>query len=158
MNPRTKKILLFALAVVLILAAVVVWTSYPRTFDQAMGRGFDRDRVTHVTAFFTPLKTGEDSIRIELSPDDPAYEDLLALLDSQEYHPNFDQYSQSMTIGGIFISFIQEDGPWNMYFTGNERMQFLPHTGKDAFYSTPGGEAFQQEILDLLLAQPHTVE
>ena len=158
MNPRTKKILLAALAVVLILVAVVVWTSYPRTFDQAMGRGFDRDRVTHVTAFFTPIENEEDTIRIELSPDDPAYEDLLTLLDSQKYHPNFDQYSQSMTIGVIFILFIQEDGPWNMYFTGNERMQFLPHTGKEASYSTPGGEAFQQEILDLLLEQAQTAE
>lgn len=162
MNPRTKRNLILIAVLVLLVAAVTLWAKIPRTFEQAMGNGFDRACVARVEAYVTALSGESETRQVELSTDDPAYEDLLVLLDSQEYRPAMKKvHGQQMQLDHYaYLTFImkKEDGwsSWLMDITGSRYIQFLPG-GRSHYFSPSGGLAFQQEVIDLLLAQPYTV-
>ena len=76
MNPRTKRTL--TVTVVVVLVAALVWFLYPRSFAQAMGRSFDPENTCTVQAVLR--KGGSSAIEVTLSPEDPAYGELMALL------------------------------------------------------------------------------
>ena len=155
MNPRTKKILLFALAVVLILVAVVIWIRYPRTFDQAMG--IDREAVNqvHVTL------TGQGGNReLTILPAATAYGELMALLEEPSYIPLYlDKGNRTMTLDyEVSLSFLQGEEAYGMTFSGDKPIWFVGSGMRDRSFRTSGGEVFQQEILDFLLEQADPVD
>ena len=161
MNSRTKQILIFVAVLVLLVTAVTLWAKTPRTFEQAMGSGFDRDRVDQVHAFVPTVRGGEaDTHEVILDPEDPAYEALWALLDEQEFYPAMKKVqSQQMQFEHYaYVAFMtQEEDGWYSYqvdIPGSRYIQILGH--KNRYFSPSGGLEFQQEEIDLLLAQPNT--
>lgn len=160
MNPRTKRTLILIAALVLLVAAVTLWAKIPRTFEQAMGNGFDRTRVDQVHAFVSTVN-GIETREVFLSPGDPAYEELWALLDAQEYYPVMKRvHGQQMQLDHyVFLAFrIPEEEGWSSWpvdISGSRYIQFLG--GRNLYFSPSGGLAFQQDVIDLLLAQPYTV-
>ena len=161
MNSRTKQILIFVVVLVLLVTAVTLWAKTPRTFEQAMGSGFDRTRVDQVHAFVPTVRGGEaDTHEVILDPEDPAYEALWALLDEQEFYPAMKKVqSQQMQLEHYaYVAFMtQEEDGWYSYqvdIPGSRYIQILGH--KNRYFSPSGGLEFQQEVIDLLLAQPNT--
>ena len=148
MNVRTKRIIaVFELVIVI---ALIAWALCPRSIDQALG--IDREAVTqvHVTL------TGQEETReVTLNPDDPAYGELLALLEEQTYIPLYldkDNRSVILDYEGN-LTFYQGEAAYGMTFSGDKPIWFVGSGMRDRSFRTAGGEAFQQEILDFLLAQ-----
>ena len=54
------------------------------------------------------------------------------------------------------LAFGREGGDNCLDFTGEDAMRFYGSHEKERWYRVSGAQAFQQEILDLLLAQPYT--
>ena len=153
MNPRTKRILI---AAGLAVAVGLIWLLFPRTLDQAMGGDFDRTEVLSVQAL---LMSRGESKEVTIDPKDPACQELLTLLDSRRYVRTPPRQWQEITLAyHVILAFGTEGADHCMDFTGDDGMRFYGSHVRDRWFRTPGGEAFQQEILDLLLAQPHTVE
>ena len=153
MNPRTKRIL--TMAIVVVLVAALVWFLYPRSFAQAMGRTFDRESTCTVQAVLR--KGGSSMIEVTLSPEDPAYGELMALLESKKYVCTPDREWQEVTLDySVTLAFGREGGDNCLDFTGEDAMRFYGSHEKERWYRVSGAQAFQQEILDLLLAQPYT--
>ena len=161
MNPRTKRNLLLIAVLALLVTAVTLWAKTPRTFDQAMGSGFDRDRVDQIHAFVCTI-SGTETREVVLNPDDPACEELWAILDGQGYYPALEKINgQQMKLEHyVYLSCrVQEDGvvfPWRVDIPGSRYMQFLG-MNRDRHFSPSGGLEFQQDVIDLLLAQPCTL-
>lgn len=159
MNPRTKRNLILGAVLVILVTAVILWAKTPRTFDQAMGGGFDRTRVDQVHAFVPTVRGGDETHEVILSPKDPTYEELWALLDSQEYYPVMERVDgQQMQLEHYaFLAFrIPEEEGWSSWpvdIPGSRYIQFLGGSGNHHF-SPSGGLEFQQDVIDLLLAQP----
>ena len=161
MNSRTKRNLILVAVLAILVAAVILWAKTPRTFEQAMGSGFDRDRVDQVHAFVPTVRGGEaDTHEVILFPDDPACEALWALLDEQEFYSALEKVdSQQMQLDHYaYVAFMtQEEDGWYSYrvdIPGSRYIQILGH--KNRYFSPSGGLEFQQEVIDLLLAQPNT--
>ena len=153
MNPRTKRWLLAA--EVLILAVLALWVLYPRSLNQVMGRDFDREEILQVQATLANMDMDTGGIReVFLTPDDPAYEELMTLLDGQTYRfPGLASRSREITLDHtVRLTFAQNAAHWEYSFTGADDIQIGDRT-----FHARDGEAFQQEVLDLLLAQPYTV-
>lgn len=162
MNPRTKRNLILIAVLVILMVAVILWAKTPRTFEQAMGNDFDRTRVDHVQAFVPTVRDGDDTHKVTLSPEDPAYEALWALLDAQEYYPVMEKvHGYQMQLDHYaFLAFLirEEDGLYSSYevdIPGSRYIQFLSWE-KNRHFSPSGGLEFQQDVIDLLLAQPST--
>lgn len=162
MNPRTKRTLILIAVLALLVTAVTLWVKTPRTFDQAMGGSFDRARVDQIHAFVCTV-SGTEIREVVLTPDDPAYEELWALLDGQGYYPALEKiHGQQMQLEYYsYIScWIQKDEvivPWHVDIPGSRYMQFLG-MNRDRHFSPSGGLEFQQDVIDFLLAQPYTVD
>ena len=79
------KIALVELVVLMILGC---YFFLPKSFSQAMGKGFDPDQVTAVTVQLEGArgKRGEDHT-FTLSPTDPIYTELIDRLESRKYLP-----------------------------------------------------------------------
>lgn len=154
-NRSTKhKIAIVEIVIVVLLA---VWLFFPKNFQKAMGYDFDPEQVTAVTAL---LAAGEEERTVDLSPADPAFEELMTLLESSRY--------RAQGVGGqdqgqgqdyrVTLTFRQNAQTYTLSFAGGEQMDFhgSGEEGSRAF-RTSDNQAFQQEILDVLLAQPYTV-
>ena len=153
MNPRTKRTLIVTVVVVLVTA--LVWFLYPRSFAQAMGRTFDRESTCTVQAVLR--KGGSSMIEVTLSFEDPAYGELMALLESKKYVCTPGREWQEVTLDySVTLAFGREGGDNCLDFTGEDAMRFYGSHEKERWYRVSGAQAFQQEILDLLLAQPYT--
>ena len=160
MNPRTKRTM--TIAVVVVLLAALVWYLYPRSFAQAMGKNFDWEEVQQIQVYLvsTDFANGETR-EIFLYTDDPAYEELRTLLDSQKYNPPMGEvYGQAMQLEyyAYFTFSAQKEDGWfgrTLVIPGARNIQFLPGDGR--FFSPSGGLEFQQDVIDLLLAQPCTL-
>lgn len=161
MNPRTKRTLILIAALVILVTAVILWAKIPRTFEQAMGNDFDRTRIDRVEVFVSSVRGSEETRKVILQSDDPAYEMLWALLDGQEFYPAMEKIqSQQMKLDHYaYLAFRvpEEDGwsSWRLDLSGSRYIQFLPGSGSH-YFSPSGGLAFQQEVIDLLLVQPYT--
>lgn len=163
MPSKTKKIL--ALVLVLAALAVVLFLLLrPRTFPQTMGRDYDPDRLREISVYLTQTESGQ-SREITLSPEDPAAEELLALLNSWTYSPVYHfgvNTGHSIALdyyGSVFLIFEkQEDGypAGAFYFDGYPEIQTSGTGGHRGSYRLSKDQ--QQQLLDLLLAQPYTEE
>lgn len=153
MNPRTKRTM--TIAVVVVLLAALVWFLYPRSFAQAMGKTFDPENTCSVQAILH--EKGGPMVEITLSPEDPAYEELIALLESKKYVCTPGREWQEITLDySVTLAFGREGGDNCLDFTGEDAMRFYGSHEKERWYRVSGGQAFQQDVLDLLLAQPYT--
>ena len=153
MNPRTKRTL--TVTVVVVLLAVLVWFLYPRSFQQAMGRTFDPENICSVQAILH--EKGGPMTEITLSPEDPAYEELVSLLESKKYVCTPGREWREITLDySVTLAFGWEGGDSCLDFTGEDAMRFYGSHERERWYRVSGAQAFQQDVLDLLLAQPYT--
>ncbi len=152
MNVKTKR----AIAVVelVIVIALVVWALYPRSIDQALG--IDREAVTQVQVSLSGVgaRQGEEQT-FTLSPGDPGCEALLSLLSSQRYIPIYlDKDTRTASLDyEVQLTFFQGEAAYAMNFSGDKPIWFVGSGMRDRSFRTSGGEAFQQEILDLVRKQ-----
>ena len=157
MSKRGKLILVIVLAVI---AALIVWSQVPRSLSQAME--IEPSQVKAVDVYLSGL-TDKDSFKLTLSPEDPAFTRLWDLLDSKGYVPmasvNVPQALPFLPVGShgtrldydVYLLFLQKDrelSPAHVNMDGWEGI-FLNRW----YYRTSDSLAFQQAVLDLLLAQ-----
>lgn len=155
-NRSTKhKIALVEIVIVVLLA---VWLFFPKNFQKAMGYDFDPEQVTAVTAL---LAAGEEERTVDLSPADPAFEELMTLLESSRYRAQgAGGQDQGQGLGcRVTLTFRQAAQAYTLSFSGGEQMDFhgSGEEGSRAFRPTEG-LPLQQEVLDLLLEQAHIAE
>lgn len=155
MSKRTKTVWVLVLAACI---AFLCWAFYPRTFERALGG--PTHMITRIEATLTPDPTGQsrqEYYSVTLTPDDKDFESLLYLLGNRRYIPLYPSGgSRFITMDYIVdIGFCLADinGPdayrvSGIHLTGDQSIQIGRRD-----YRTSGSEAFQQEVLDLLLAQ-----
>ena len=157
MSKRGKLILVIVLAVI---AALIVWSQIPRSLSQAME--MEPSQVKAVDVYLSGL-TDKDSFKLTLSPEDPAFTQLWDLLDSKSYVPmvsvNIPRALPLLPAGShgtrldydVYLLFLQKDrelSPAHVNMDGWEGIYL-----NRWYYRTSDSLAFQQAVLDLLLAQ-----
>lgn len=148
MKRRTKVTLVFAALAAL---ALGLWFLIPRSLDQALGQGFQRDEVYSVQAL---LMNQEETRSIVLTPSDPVYADLMALLDKQRYLPAFPREVQDLRLSHhVTLAFASNGQDHCIDLTGEAPMRFSGSDVQTRWFRSAQGQAFQQAVLDLLLAQ-----
>ena len=147
---RKHKIALVELVVIL---AVAVYFFFPRPLSSALGSGFDPDAVTGVqvdlTAFGGEAERGRT---LSLSPDDPAWEELLSLLSSKWYCPYYlEGSSRNVTLS-------QPEAVFRYSLTGDKAIDLAAGAegNRGRSFQVTDSQAFQQSVLDFLLEQEYT--
>ena len=151
-----RKIIPLAAALA-ICAALLIWSEAPRSFSYASG--IDPAEIVAVDIYLLAVEA-ENSWWTTLPPDDPAFTALWDKLDSEKYYPLVTENvpkALHMPGGGHGIHL---DYEVNLFFRSRgEPPHHISIDGWEGiqmgrwFYRTSGGLAFQQELLDLLLAQ-----
>ena len=164
MSKRGKLVLVIVLAVIV---ALIIWSQVPRNLSQvprnlSQAMEMEPSQVKAVDIYLLGL-TDKDSYKLTLSPEDPAFSRLWDLLDSKGYVPmvsvNIPQALPFLPVGShgtrldydIYLLFLQKDrelSPDHVNMDGWEGI-YLNHW----YYRTSDSLAFQQEVLDLLIAQ-----
>lgn len=146
-----------AIVEIFIVIVLVLWLFFPKSFQNAMDYGFDPQQVTAVTA----VLSGDEEITVEMDPTAPAFEELMALLESKRYMAQGDggQSREIKLAYTVYLSFMQGSDSYGLTFTGDDLMDFTggPNADCRAFRPTEG-LPLQQEVLDLLLDQAHIAE
>ena len=157
--------------VIVVAAALVAIFHQSRTFPQIMGQDYAPEKVDSVRVYLNAMDHDTPSREVVLSGEDPAAQELLALLVSQTYDVGYEvgaieghALPLDYTITLILTMEPEEEGvsaPF-LYFDGSDEATM---DGLDKAAGSNGWVrthyrvdlAFQQEILDLLLAQPYEV-
>ena len=155
---RKHKIALVELVVIL---AVAVYFFFPRPLSSALGSGFDPDAVTGVqvdlTAFGGEAERGRT---LSLSPDDPAWEELLSLLSSKWYCPySLEGSSRNVTLDyTVQITISQPEAVFRYSLTGDKAIDLAAGAegNRGRSFQVTDSQAFQQSVLDFLLEQEYT--
>ncbi|MCF0123845.1 MAG: hypothetical protein HUJ67_07000 [Ruminiclostridium sp.] len=144
-----------ALVEIVIVVALALWLFLPKSFERAMNYDFDPAQVTEVEATLAPRETGE-ALTIVIDPKTEAYDQLMDLLESKRYMAQGDGgQDRGLTLDyGVVIEFRQGMDRFELAFTGAEQMDFTGGGDDVRAYRTSGSQAFQQEVLTFLLAQP----
>lgn len=156
-----NKKLILPVIFVLLVAVVLFYHIVPRSFSQIMKESVDVDPagVEEIYVLVSPLQM-QDGHRPEVSytltKEDPTFQELVDLLSSRRYAPLLGSPEfQYITLDcQVFLAF---DRDAFLDFSGDKEMRL--HSSKHQRYIRTGGtgEAFQREILDLLLdAAPQT--
>lgn len=154
---RKHKIALVELALVLL---IILYFFAPRSFSLAMGGGFDREQVTQIQVELTNYSgDGQRGRTLQLSPDDPAAQELLDRLDGKWYFPYYvENDSRQLTLGYIiYITFSQPEGGYGCTMTGDRAIDMTSAGGSHS-YQVSGSEEFQRSLLDFLLQQEYTIQ
>ena len=162
MSKRRQRGIWIAVGIVVLAAVLLTAAYYPRSFAQAMGEDYDRQRLDHISIYLSHPEQGQ-SREITLSPADPATEDLLALLEGQRYRPVYHNpwtpisgraLALDYWVHGVFVFQEEEDGSAavSLSFDGNPEIGIGPGgVFRRGYRLDP---AVQQQLLDLLTAQP----
>ena len=154
---KKKAILPIVLAV--LVAGVLLYHIVPRSFSQIMKESVDTDPagVEVIDVLIIPLDHEPDAsserepgISYTLTKGDPAFQDLMDLLSSRRYAPLLGRPEvQYICIDGqVTLSF---DGAACLTFSGDRELRLYSSKHERYIRTCGNGEAFQQEILDLLL-------
>ncbi len=156
---------------IVVVAALLAIFNQSRTFPQLMGQSYAPTKVESIHIYLSPMQNGLPARELTLTQEDPAAQDLLALLGSQVYDVWYDvgaggghqillDYTVYMTLS------MEPEGEAQTMAT--VALDGSAHMDTDVL--GPGGwssssnwvrtyyradPAFQQEVLDLLLAQPY---
>ena len=139
------KIALVELVVLIILGC---YFFLPKSFSQAMGKGFDPDQVTAVTVQLEGArgKRGEEHT-FTLSPTDPIYTELIDRLESRKYLPLY----LNTTVRTTTLDYEQNGADYIFSFCGDRAMDVKGV--KTRTVQLKNYEAFQSSLLALLLGQ-----
>lgn len=168
MTKRNNGALAIGIVIVIVAALVAIFTQ-SRTFAQAMGQDYAPEKVDSIHVYLQAMGHDAPSREVVLSGEDPAAQELLALLGSQTYDVGYEvgaieghAVPLDYTITLILTMEPEEEGASAsfLYFDGSDEATM---DGLDKAAGSNGWVrthyrvdlAFQQEILDLLLAQPY---
>lgn len=170
MTKRNNGALAIGIVIVIVAALVAIFTQ-SRTFAQAMGQGYAPEKVDSVRVYLNAMDHDIPSREVVLSGEDPAAQELLALLGSQTYDVGYEvgaieghavplDYTITLILTmepeseeeGASAAFLYFDGSDEATMDGLDRA-----AGSNGWVRTHYRVdlAFQQEVLDLLLAQPY---
>ncbi|MFQ7138701.1 hypothetical protein [Evtepia sp.] len=154
--------------VVVVVAALLAIFNQSRTFAQFMGPDYDPGKLDNVQIFLSAIDNDTPSREITLTPEDPAAQELLELLNRQTYDVVYgvgtigSQVPLAYTVSLTLVMEREEDGYPSAFFylNGSPEMTIRGlEQGADFSNLIPtyyrADPAFQQEVLDLLLAQPY---
>lgn len=147
---RKKTLLLGGILALLVVAAAALF--WPRTLPQAMGGDFDPAQLTAIQADLTA--PGQETRTLQLSPQDPAFQQLLDLLDSTRYvfwYPGSGPRQVTLEYT-VALTFSQEMAVSTLTLCGDKAIDLS--NGSPKAYRATGGPAFQEEVLDFLLRLP----
>lgn len=156
LSPK-HKIALIELVLVLLIA---LYFFAPRPLSLAMGGGFDREQVTQIQVDLTNFSgDGQPGRTLQLSPDDPAAQELLDQLDSKWYFPYYvEGDSRQITLDyKIYLTFSQPEGTYCCSLTGDRAID-MDSAWSSHSYQVAGSEEFQRSLLDFLLQQEYTIQ
>lgn len=159
----TKKSKLLTGVILLVIVAVVLaFLFWPRSFPQIMGKDYDPDQLREITVYLSQVSEAGRTRVVDLPPEDPATEELLSLLEDWTYTP----VHQIGSTTGYAIPFDyrvslcmvfqeQEDGypAGTLFFDGYPHIEIAGTGGKHGTYKLSQDQ--QQRLLDLLLAQTY---
>lgn len=152
-----------ALGGVALAVGLLAWAFWPRTFAQTVGEGYDPSQIWEMQVTLNDVADPDRSRSVVLSAGDPALEEALSILNGQRYRPIYHwgaitgkSVPLDYYIAGFLVFEKEGDGyPASFfYFSGNREAVLSRLGGEDRSYRVE--QAFQQELLDLLLAQPYT--
>ena len=158
-----------ALALVIVVAAALAAIFHQsRTFTQIMGQDYDPERIDHVQVFLSAMDHDTPSREVFLTPEDPATQTLLDLLNGSlyevQYAPVWANTDRSVRLDYIISMTIVMDPEDGGYPYADLRFRGCPEAEIHGVNSVwprwiqtyyRADSALQQEILDLLLAQPY---
>lgn len=151
MTQKTKRTI--AVIELVIVVALVAYFFLPRHFDGAMSGNFDRETVTAVQVVLTGRGDQEDGREAAIQPGTPAYEELIALLDSKQYQPYYvgeGPRTPSLPYTAE-LTFTTPGGEYAIAFCGDLAMDFTGSDVRPRTFRVSDSEAFQQELLEFLL-------
>ena len=152
-----------ALGGVALAVGLLAWAFWPRTFAQTVGEGYDPSQIWEMQVTLNDVADPDRSRAVVLSAGDPALEEALSILNGQRYRPIYHwgaitgkSVPLDYYIAGFLVFEKEGDGyPASFfYFSGNREAVLSRLDGEGRSYRVE--QAFQQELLDLLLAQPYT--
>lgn len=149
-----------ALVELLIVVLLVLYFFAPRPLSLAMGSGFDREQVTQIQVDLTNYSgDGQPGRTLQLSPDDPAAQELVDRLEDEWYFPYYvEGDSRQITLDyTIQLTFSQPEGDYCCTITGDRAID-MDRTGASHTYQVSGSEEFQRSLLDFLLQQEYTIQ
>lgn len=156
---RKHKIALVELVLVLLLAGYLFG---PRGFSGAMGGDFVPAEMEQVQILLQG--SGEhrnDDRSILLTPDQPAYQELIAKLESKRYVPYYLESKQRDVTLDYWVTMIftlpDGRGMRTYAFSGDRAVDTAGSDTRDRTFQLWDSVAFQQSVLDFLLEQEYTV-
>lgn len=155
--------------VIVVVAALLAIFNQSRTFPQLMGQSYAPTKVESIHIYLSPMQNGLPARELTLTQEDPAAQDLLNLLGGQVYDVWYDvgageghqillDYTVYMTLSmepegeAQTMATVALDGSKYMDIDGLDRGSWNGNWVRTHYRADP---AFQQEVLDLLLAQPY---
>lgn len=166
MTKRRRRAVVIAVVIVLLAAVILTVAYFPRSFAQAVGGSYDpaktpqENGLQEVYIILSGV-TVDETRELHLDPDDPAAAELTALLDSQSWRPVYPEVGRQVELDYVVMGVYLVGDP---YGGGRPGARFFLD-GSGIAQAGQGGDlkdyrmdpALQQEILDLLLAQPYTL-
>lgn len=168
MTKRNNAALAIAIILVIVAALVAIFNQ-SRTFPQIMGQSYASAKVESIHIYLSPMQNGLPTRELTLTQEDPAAQDLLNLLGGQVYDVWYDvgageghqillDYTVYMTLSmepegeAQAMATVALDGSKYMDIDGLDRGSWNGNWVRTHYRADL---AFQQEVLDLLLAQPY---
>lgn len=147
MKSKLNVLLLFVSIMAL---ALCLWFLLPRSLDQALGKEFRQDEIRSIQAV---LINQVETRNIVLTQEDPAYADLMELLEAQRYLPVFPQEVQDLLLSHhVILAFGSNGKDFCIEMTGEPAMRFYGSHTWDRWFRSAWGPDFQKAVIDLLLA------
>ena len=144
--------------ILVIVAALVAIFNQSRTFPQIMGQSYASAKVESIHIYLSPMQNGLPTRELTLTQEDPAAQDLLNLVGAGEGHQILLDYTVYMTLSmepegeAQAMATVALDGSKYMDIDGLDRGSWNGNWVRTHYRADL---AFQQEVLDLLLAQPY---
>ena len=109
-----------------------------------------------LTAFGGEAERGQNPL---LSPDDPAWEELLSLLSSKWYCPYYLEEQRNVTLDyTVQITISQPEAVFPLFPDGDKAIDLAAGAegNRGRSFQVTDSQAFQQSVLDFLLEQEYT--
>ena len=145
------RVLTVMVTVIVLAAAALAFFFRPQTVEAGLGQSLDGPLRVQLT----PMDDTAPLV-FSLAPDDDAFEELTALLESQRFRRAFVQPAQDTVSLDYMADLSFLDGtPSKLSFCGDRFLQFHAPEGLRAFtiagLDSGKSRAFQEKLLDLLL-------
>lgn len=136
----------------LILTGIALLMFRPKSFEAAMGDGFNPDRMETATAVLVPAEGGE-TVEADFLSGTVEYVDLIRLLAEPDYSRTHGKPSSVEETADytLELTFTDRAGhAWDCQYYGENKF-FLGRAGQEKVYQLSGGTETPEAVLDYLL-------